>query len=532
MPEQISPVAAKALIHGQAECALLDIREHGQYGEGHPFLSVHCPYSDFEQCILRLVPNVDVAVILMDDGDGVAERAAGQAQGMGYRAVSVILGGAPAWLSAGFTLYKGVNLPSKTLGELVEHSHHPQLIQAQTLRAWQSEGRRFHFFDCRPPNEYAKMTVPGAACIPNGELAHRLAAVVDDETTPIVVTCAGRTRSLIGAAGLGLLGLPNPIYALENGTQGWALAGYDLQRGNGEPDMPGLNETQEGASRQRADALIATENLACVDRGGFLSLAADETRTLYLVDVRSAAEYASGHLAGAEHAWSGQIAQAADLTLGVRRARVVLTDDTGLRAALAAIWLRALGYEVFILRDTGAVDLPKDWRRRMPRLPQAEALAELSAEQVASEHGQGTIDFLDIRSSQDYRKSHVQGARWATRARLSKLAGSVGRNTHWVLLGRDLLLARYIAQDLAALGHRVRGVFAGSLHALREQGLAISASPEMPIDAECIDFLFFVHDRHDGNLESARRYLEWEMGLIAQLDIDEHASFRLKHSRL
>ncbi len=528
MVNQISADAVKALIHGQAECALLDIREHGQYGEGHPFLSVHCPYSDFEQSILRLVPRVDVVVILMDDGDGVAERAASQAQSMGFSAVSVMQGGARAWLSAGFTLYKGVNLPSKTLGELVEHSYHPQLIQAPTLQAWKGEGRRHHFFDCRPPDEYARMTVPGAVCVPNGELAHRLAALVNDETTPIVVTCAGRTRSLIGAAGLGLLGLPNPIFALENGTQGWALAGYDLQRGNGEPDMPALDETQLGLSRQRADALIASACLPCVDRGGFLRLAADETRTLYLVDVRSAAEYASGHLPGAEHAWSGQIAQAADLTLGVRRARVVLTDDSGLRAALAAIWLRALGYEVFLLRDTSTVDIPEDWRPRGPALPQAQACDELSAQQLASEINRGPVALLDIRPSQDYRKNHVQGAQWATRARLDRLAGSVTREVHWVLLASDPVAACYVAQDLRALGHRVRGVFTGGLQALRAQGLEITASTDRPNDAACIDFLFFVHDRHDGNLASARQYLDWEMGLIAQLDADEQASFQLE----
>jgi hypothetical protein len=43
----------------------------------------------------------------------------------------------------------------------------------------------------------------------------------------------------------------------------------------------------------------------------------------------------------------------------------------------------------------------------------------------------------------------------------------------------------------------------------------------MPPDPDCIDFLFFVHDRHDGNKDAARRYLEWETGLIAQLDHDE-----------
>ena len=73
MTQTISPEAAKREIHGAKECALLDIREHGLYGEGHPFLSVHCPYSDFEQTVVALVPNRQVSVILMDDGDGISD---------------------------------------------------------------------------------------------------------------------------------------------------------------------------------------------------------------------------------------------------------------------------------------------------------------------------------------------------------------------------------------------------------------------------------------------------------------------------
>ena len=66
--------------------------------------------------------------------------------------------------------------------------------------------------------------------------------------------------------------------------------------------------------------------------------------------------------------------------------------------------------------------------------------------------------------------------------------------------------------------------------ALRAAGAAIEASPETPNREEAIDFLFFVHDRHDGNLESSRRYLAWEQGLIAQLDAAERAAFTLADS--
>ena len=48
MPELISARQAKERIHGDRICALLDVREEGQFGETHPFLAVNCPYSHFE----------------------------------------------------------------------------------------------------------------------------------------------------------------------------------------------------------------------------------------------------------------------------------------------------------------------------------------------------------------------------------------------------------------------------------------------------------------------------------------------------
>lgn len=68
---------------------------------------------------------------------------------------------------------------------------------------------------------------------------------------------------------------------------------------------------------------------------------------------------------------------------------------------------------------------------------------------------------------------------------------------------------------------------AGGQAALAAAGAAMEATPDSPSDEEAIDFLLFVHDRHDGNLEASRRYLAWEQGLLAQLDPDERAAFRL-----
>ncbi|MDF6715425.1 rhodanese-like domain-containing protein, partial [Escherichia coli] len=86
--------------------------------------------------------------------------------------------------------------------------------------------------DGRPVSEYLKMTIPSSICCPNGELGLRIRELVPDATTPIVVNCAGRTRSIIGAQTLINLGIPNPVMALENGPQGWYLEDLPLEHGS------------------------------------------------------------------------------------------------------------------------------------------------------------------------------------------------------------------------------------------------------------------------------------------------------------
>jgi rhodanese-related sulfurtransferase len=268
---------------------------------------------------------------------------------------------------------------------------------------------------------------------------------------------------------------------------------------------------------------MTQETLSEIDLDGFVRLAKDGARTLYLIDVRSITEFKTGHLPGAVHAWSGQAAQAADLTMGVRRARVVLSDDTGLRAAMAAIWLRAMGYEVYVLRETNPSALPTNWRIQAPVLPTTKRLPAASATDVHQQLSTPGVGLIDLRGSQDFRKAHATGSTWATRARLSSVR-AFGRV---FLLAEDVVQASYTAEDLSAMGVQVMGLVEDGFKAWQAAGLPVESSPNLPAEEDCIDFLFFVHDRHDGNLESARRYLEWETGLIAQLDQQERSSFQL-----
>lgn len=108
MAKAIPAGTVKTMLSDGEEIALLDVRETGQYADGHPFFAAPLAYSRFEIDLERLVPRRSVRLVLLDDGDGVAERAARRAEGLGYTNVAIMEGGAPAWKAAGYTDRKSV----------------------------------------------------------------------------------------------------------------------------------------------------------------------------------------------------------------------------------------------------------------------------------------------------------------------------------------------------------------------------------------------------------------------------------------
>jgi cystathionine beta-lyase len=487
------------------ELALFDVREHGQYGEAHLFFAANLPYSRLELDAPRLAPSPQVRVVVYDqDGEQVAARAAQRLQAFGYTRVWVLKGGAAAWKASGRELFAGVHVPSKAFGELIELACHTPRISATELAHWQADGRPLSVLDGRPLDEFSKMSIPGAACCPNGELGLRAHAMVEDTTTPIVINCAGRTRSIIGAQTLINLGVPNPVFALENGTQGWFLADLALAHGQqgAYPPAPLAVEGQQRAAQQ----LAQRTGVVSVTAAQVQQWADDPRRSLFLCDVRTPEEFAQGSLPGAQHAPGGQLIQATDLYVGVRRARVVVFDNDGVRAPIVASWLRQLGHEAYVLAGGLSSGLAlATVAAPTPRLPEAQRT-------------EGPATVLDLRASAAFIQRRVQGSRWATRSRVAQLTegvtGLIG------LLTPDAGVAQLAADELPpALQGQARWLPSLDGLPVEEGGTPLS-------DAERIDFLFFVHDRHAGNKAAARQYLAWETGLLGQMTARERASFR------
>ncbi|MFD0859052.1 rhodanese-like domain-containing protein [Roseovarius aquimarinus] len=502
---RISVREVRAALKDGGEIALIDLREFGRYGEGHPFFAVNIPFSRLEHDAPRLMPRRSVRCVLFGDGEGIAERGAEVLGALGYSDLHIMEGGAPAWAAAGHTLFKGVNLPSKAFGEIVEHDLGTPSLSAEELHAMQEGGRAPLVLDGRSAGEFTKMSIPGARSCPNAELGYR-AGQMAPPGAPIVVNCAGRTRSIIGAETLRLAGWDGPVHALRNGTQGWRLAGYGLAYGQDAGSLPPVPPDGIRAARRRAATLISDYGLPVVDMTE-LRLWDDAAHTIFRFDVRSEAEYRAGHAPGFVHAPGGQLVQATDEKLAVRGARIVLSCDTGLRAVTTAIWLRGMGHDARIL-EGAPMDEPAPTRET-----EAPDMRRLRP---------GT--WLDASRGLDYRAAHIEGALWVNRAQLWRERPA--SKSPITVVGRDAALVAGVVAELKHQGHGDVAALPSGPEDWRAAGLNVVASPDCPSDAECIDHLWFVHDRHDGNLDAARRYLEWEMGLLAQLDADERAALK------
>jgi len=517
----------KSWLSETGEIALLDVREHGQFGEGHLFFAVPLPYSRLELNLAALVPNPDVRIVLCDAGDGVAERAAARAEALGYRNVNILTGGVAAWKHAGYTLYAGVNVPSKTFGELIEYQKHTPRVTAQALQAMRDANEDMVIVDGRPFAEYRKMSIPDGICCPNGELVLRIRDIAPDPSTKIVINCAGRTRSIIGAQTLIDFGIPNPVYALENGTQGWFLAGLDLERGASRRYLDAISTADIGALERRAHTLAEKHGVAFVSAADAHAWLADTSRTTYLLDVRAPEEYAKSPVSGFAHAPGGQLIQATDQWVGVKGARLVLIDAEGVRAPVVAAWLRQLGHEACVLDGGAAATAALDWRRP-PRAPGAPAPRPMPVREAADAIKTGAVQIIDLRASTSYRQGHIPQAVWSIRPRLATAIADPGKIV--LLVADESGIAALAALELAEAGCRDVRLLEGGCEAWQAAGLPVAATPDRPADGDCLDFLFFTHARHDGDAkaaEAARQYLAWEIGLLDQLDAQERGAFRI-----
>lgn len=522
--EQIDVATARQWLADGGEVAFLDVREEGQHGAGHPLLAVNLPYSRMELEIGRLVPRLASRLVLVDDGDGVADKAALRLAGLGCSAIHTLDGGVPAWGAAGHPLFPSSNVPSKAFAEIIEHELGTPAISAEDLDRRRRAGEKIIVLDSRPAEEYARFHVPGAITCPGAELPLRAADLVPDPETTVVVSCAGRTRGIIGAQALITAGMPNRVMSLQGGTQGWRLAGLDLERGPTTALRP-LSPRAAAAARERAATVARRYGIRTIDHAALAELRAEAAeRTTYLLDVRTPDEFAAGHLPGSISAPGGQLVQAIDRWVGTRGAQLVLIDDHGMRAVITAYWLSQMGWDAAVLRDAfDGQALETGTEQRRLALPE---VLEIGIPETGHWLDGGAAA-VALGSSADYRAAHPDGAVWAIRPRLDRLPASVLRATRIAVFADDPALGVLAAADLAEIAAGPVALVRDGIAGWRAAGRPFEASPDQPPDSARIDYVFWNHDRHDGNRDAMRAYLRWETELPGEIARDGQAGFRL-----
>jgi len=345
MSKLASVADVRSSLIDRREIALIDVRDEATFAESHPLFAASLPHGRLELEVLDRIPRLTAPIVVYDDGEGWAQKAQVQLRELGYTDVSVLKGGLSAWDSAGAELFRDVNVPSKAFGELVEATRHTPSIEPHELRRKLDAAENVVVLDARRFEEYHVMSIPSAISVPGAELVLRVRDLAPDPTTLVVVNCAGRTRSIIGAQSLINAAIPNPVAALRNGTIGWSLAGLTLEHAQ----VRSHDRSVQGEAPSAARTLAKRAGVGSVDWDTLSAWVRDPARTVYRFDVRTAQEYGAQHPAGFRSAPGGQLVQETDVFAPVRGARIVLTDDDGVRANMTASWLAQMGWEVFVL---------------------------------------------------------------------------------------------------------------------------------------------------------------------------------------
>jgi rhodanese-related sulfurtransferase len=514
-PAKLDAQQLRALLADGGELALIDVREELIFSQNHLLLARSVPLSRFELKFKGLVPRRATRIVLCDDADGLAERAATVLARNGYVDVAILDGGVAAWSAAGFELFSGVNVPSKAFGEFVEHTCGTPGIAAEQLEQLLRTGADLVVLDSRPFDEYVRVSIPTAVNVPGAELVLRARELAPSPRTTVVVNCAGRTRSIIGAQSLINAGLPNRVLALRNGTMGWSLAGFSCDNGQNRR-APGVSSDTLQWARQAAKRVSGSCGIATIDRAGLERLRADAERTVYLFDVRDPAEYEAGHVPGAISAPGGQLVQATDQYVGTLGARIVLVDDAEVRALMTASWLRQMGWQdVFVLAEAGT----EIGRPASPMLESeinaSSAIDLASFGEMFSRHAATVID---LSLSRDYLKEHIPGAWFAIRTRLARALEKIPLREMVVLTSEDGVLAAMAVAEVAALVNIPVHFLAGGNAAWRAAGYELSTEPLLADEA--VDQWRKPYERSGDTRAAMNEYLAWEIDLLSRIERD------------
>ena len=504
----------------QEEIAFLDVREEDPHAREHPLFAANLPLARIEIDAYGKLPKKNIPIVTLDDGEGYAELASQRLSALGFSDVSVFEGGVKGWKTAGGEVFKDVNVPSKSFGELVESKRHTPSLSAQEVKQLIDNKEDVVVVDVRRFDEYNTMSIPTGISVPGAELVLRLPELAPNPKTKVIVNCAGRTRSIIGTQSLINAGIPNEVNALRNGTIGWTLAGQALDKGQTRKFKEvGEDTTKDAAQRARsvADrAGVKRASLADVEKWKSQS-----ERTSYFFDTRTPEEYEVGHLPGFRSVPGGQLVQETEMVAPVRGARIVLVDPSGgsVRANMPASWLAQMAWDVYVLDDVKTSDLTEKglWQAPLPNLPQVEIVDAISLSNWLKTDSNTLV--LDFSTHANYVKGHIPGSWYALRSQLADALEKIPKVDRYVLTSTPAELSKFVVHELQALTKAEILVLEGGNAAWTSAGLELEKGPTH-LASPPLDRYKRPYEGTSVDPAAMQAYLDWEFGLVEQLGKD------------
>jgi rhodanese-related sulfurtransferase len=512
----VTAAAVKAMLGDGGELALVDVREELTFSQNHLLWARNVPLSRLELRFARLVPRKATRIVLVDDNDGLAARTAEVLSRAGYGDLFFLDGGVAAWEKAGFVTFSGVHVPSKAFGEFVEHDSGTPSVSAAELDALMKSGTKMVVLDSRPFDEYSRISIPSGINVPGAELVLRVRDIAPAPDTTVVVNCAGRTRSIIGAQSLINAGVPNKVVALRNGTMGWHLAGLTCAAGKSDR-APSVSNAGLAWAKDAAEKVARKFGVNSVDRATVEQWRKDGSRTTYVFDVRDPSEYKAGHYPGAISAPGGQLVQATDIYAGVLGARIVCSDDREARALMTASWLKQMGWrDVFVLPEAGD-ETGETAPTILGSIPADAAVEPSKILEIDN------VSVIDLSTSPHYRRGHIPGAWFAIRGRLDTALPKIPTRRAIILTSEDGVLAGLAIIEARALIDAPVHWLKGGNSAWAAAGFPLSTAEKMA--DEPLDVWLKPYERPNDNEAAMTAYLSWEIDLLERIKRDGTTHF-------
>jgi rhodanese-related sulfurtransferase len=301
------------------------------------------------------------------------------------------------------------------------------------------------------------------------------------------------------------------------------LAGHQVDRGRTDRFLQRPEATYPAALAS-ATQWAERVGVPALDRTNFDRFVAQANeRTLYLLDVRTPEEYEHGHPPGFASAPGGQLVQATDEWVAVRGSRLVLFDDDGVRARMAASWLIQMGWEAHVVGpdviEASEAGTPAP-RRPVPPAPGA----TIDVAELVADRNSWTV--VDLVRSPAYAAGHIPGAHFVLASRFAEDLARLPGEGAIVLTSADGDEALFALAD--AIGSTRRKV------AALKGGTRAWTSSNQPLESKQHSWISKPDDVYkrpyegtDNAAAAMQAYIDWELQLVAQLANDLVSNFHV-----